>query len=92
MEIAGIELESDDGEYEDGEEDEQSDLQQRRHRAEDRLEHHLETYQFAQKHPYFLCRNLECENTRREHILMADESRSSGSSARASKIIDAIGE
>lgn len=53
MEVAGIELESDDGEYEDGEEDEQSDLQQRRHCAEDRLEHHLETYQFAQKHPYF---------------------------------------
>ena len=37
------ELEADDGEYDDHEQHQQGDLQQRRHRLQDRLEHHLKT-------------------------------------------------
>ena len=44
MEGAGVELESDDGEDEDGEHDEQRDLHQRRQRLEDRLQHHLQAW------------------------------------------------
>lgn len=43
MQSSRIKLEADDGEYHDGEEYQQADLQQRRHRLDDRLEHHLKT-------------------------------------------------
>ena len=43
MEGAGGELESDDGEDEDGEHDEEGDLHERRQRLEDGLEHDLQT-------------------------------------------------
>lgn len=44
MQGSRIKLEADDSEYHDGEEYQQSDLQKRRHRLDDRLEHHLKTY------------------------------------------------
>lgn len=43
MQGSRIKLEADDGEYHDGEEYQQADLQKRRHRLDDRLEHHLKT-------------------------------------------------
>ena len=42
VERARVILEADDGEDEDREHNEQRDLHQRRHRAQDRLEHHLQ--------------------------------------------------
>lgn len=44
MQGSRIKLEADDGEYYDGKEYQQADLQERRHRLDDRLEHHLKTY------------------------------------------------
>lgn len=44
MQGSRIKLEADDSEYHDGEEDQQADLQKRRHCLDDRLEHHLKTY------------------------------------------------
>ena len=41
MKGADVELEADDGEDDDGEENEEADLQQRRHRLQNRLENHL---------------------------------------------------
>lgn len=43
MQGSRIEFEPDDGEYHDGEEHQQTDLQKRRHCLDNRLEHHLET-------------------------------------------------
>lgn len=43
MQGSRIELEADDGEYHDGEEYQQTDLQERRHCLDDGLEHHLKT-------------------------------------------------
>ena len=38
-----VELEPNNGEYDNGEQDQEADLQQWRHRADDRLEYHLQT-------------------------------------------------
>ena len=44
MEGAGVKFEADDGEYEDGEHDEEADLHQRGQRLQYRLQHDLETW------------------------------------------------
>ena len=54
VEVSRVELESHDGEDEDGEQHEHRDLQQRCHRADDRFEHHLQTCRYTQNPQWWL--------------------------------------
>ena len=50
MEGADVELETDNGEDDDGEKHQETDLQQRRHRLQNRFEHNLQAWQQQAKH------------------------------------------
>lgn len=44
VELSHVEVQADDGEHEDGEEEQESDLQQRNHGLHDGLQNHLQTW------------------------------------------------